>query len=269
MTIVDLLNAALDVPQHALGDIRADAGAGHEAAGGSAQVVDHPAGHAARSVEPRFVLRVAVGVALSAAGEYVWVALKDRQRGEEIARRLRQLELTAVRLFSFGDVRDAPYPVRVDVCPRHGQHLVELLRGQEQHADEGAIVSQRLAGSPDPADFVIVEHPDPGLRMRRLATHAADDRRGVVVAPGGVPVHDRPRNGQDVIGRSRPILVLDPIKQGGDVAASDRDQFAGAPSRQDMDIEQPVDFPGGAQAIAFEMPRSPLGGYISEGLGLG
>jgi hypothetical protein len=65
------------------------------------------------------------------------------------------------------------------------------------------------------------------------------------------------------------VPVLDQIKQGGDVAASDRDQFAGAPRRQDMDVEQPVDFPGRAQAVAFEMPRSPLGDYIAEGLSLG
>jgi hypothetical protein len=36
-----------------------------------------------------------------------------------------------------------------------------------------------------------------------------------------------------------------------------------------MDVEQPVDFPGRAQAVAFEMPRSPLGDYIAEGLSLG
>ena len=74
---------------------------------------------------------------------------------------------------------------------------------------------------------------------------------------------------ETVVGRPRPMLVLDLIKQGGDVAAPDGDQFAGAPRRQDMDIEQPVDFPGGAQAVALEMPRSPLGDYIGEGLGLG
>ena len=63
--------------------------------------------------------------------------------------------------------------------------------------------------------------------------------------------------------------VLDPIKQGYDVAASNGNHFAGTPRRQDMDVEQPVDFPGGAQAVALEMPRSSLGDYIGEGLGLG
>ena len=77
--VIDVCDARLDVAQRPLGDVGADAGAGQEAAGGSSQIVHHPIGHAAHSIEPRFVLRMAVAVALPAAGEHKRIALEDWQ----------------------------------------------------------------------------------------------------------------------------------------------------------------------------------------------
>ena len=81
-----------------------------------------------------------------------------------------------------------------------------------------------------------------------------------------MPIHDRACDRENVIGRPRPVLVFDLIEQGGDVAAPDGDELAGPPRRQNVAVEEPVDLPRGAQAVTLEMPRSPIGDYVAEGV---
>ena len=46
----------------------------------------------------------------------------------------------------------------------------------------------------------------------------------------------------------------------------DGDELAGPPRRQNVAVEEPVDLPRGAQAVTLEMPRSPIGDYVAEGV---
>ena len=80
VAIIDALDAGDGVAHDALGDVRPNAGAAHQLAGGSAQIVDDPCRHVRRQlgVEARLACAEAAIGAIAAAGEDIGVVADAR-----------------------------------------------------------------------------------------------------------------------------------------------------------------------------------------------
>ena len=48
------------------------------------------------------------------------------------------------------------------------------------------------------------------------STHSLDERRGVIIAPGRIPIHDVADYGERLVSGNRPGTILDLIQERGD-----------------------------------------------------
>ena len=142
------------------------------------------------------------------------------------------------------------------------------LRGQERELDQSPERAQLIAGSPNQADFVVVQ--EAGLLAIRLfgPLHSADDGRHVVLVSGGVEVADTPNTGEHGIGLRPSMLVGHMVKQIADLAASDVEEFLVAHLRVDVLVQNAFDLRLGSQSVRIDVTLDPVLGNFLETVGV-